>query len=87
MHEALNPNGHLLIFVLVLPRLYGDPDRQVGHFRRYVKKDLVELTQRSGFFVVKARYFDIAGIIPWYILRCLAQEGDRGWQYISVTTG
>ena len=66
-HQALNPNGHLLIFVPALPWLYGDLDRQVGHFRRYVKKDLVELTQRSGFFVVKARYFDVAGIIPWYI--------------------
>jgi SAM-dependent methyltransferase len=67
VHRALNPNGHLLVFVPALPRLYGEPDRQVGHFRRYVKKDLVELAQRSGFSVVKARYFDVAGIIPWYI--------------------
>jgi SAM-dependent methyltransferase len=65
--EALNPNGHLLIFVPALPWLYSDFDRQVGHFRRYMKKDLIEITKRSGFSVVKARYFDVAGIIPWYI--------------------
>ena len=65
--DALNLNGHLLIFVPALPWLYSDLDRQVGHFRRYMKKDLVELARRSGFSIVKARYFDVAGIIPWYI--------------------
>jgi SAM-dependent methyltransferase len=65
--DSLNPQGHLLIFVPALPWLYSEIDRQVGHYRRYVKKDLVELTQQSGFFVVDARYFDIAGILPWYI--------------------
>jgi SAM-dependent methyltransferase len=64
---ALNPEGHLLIFVPALPWLYGELDRQVGHFRRYMKKNLIELTRRSGFSVVKARYFDVAGLIPWYI--------------------
>jgi SAM-dependent methyltransferase len=78
VREALNPNGHLLIFVPALPWLYSDLDRQVGHFRRYMKKDLVELTQRSGFFVVKARYFDIAGIIPWYISFVLLKNSIGG---------
>ena len=65
--DALNPEGHLLIFVPALPWLYSEVDRQVAHFRRYTKKNLVELTRRSGFSVVKARYFDVAGIIPWYV--------------------
>lgn len=65
--DALAPKGHLLIFVPALPWLYSEFDRQVGHFRRYMKKDLVKLARRSGLSVVKARYFDAAGIIPWYI--------------------
>ncbi|MFT5139751.1 MAG: SAM-dependent methyltransferase [Lysobacterales bacterium] len=65
--QALKPNGHLVVFVPALPWLYSNLDRQLGHFRRYVKKDLIELTRRSGFDIVDARYFDIAGIIPWYI--------------------
>jgi hypothetical protein len=32
-----------------------------------MKKDIVELVQRSGFSIIKARYFDVAGIVPWYI--------------------
>lgn len=78
VHESLRPNGHLLIFVPALPWLYGSLDRQVGHFRRYVKNDLVNLIQRSGFSVVKARYFDVAGIIPWYLLFVLLKKPISG---------
>jgi SAM-dependent methyltransferase len=67
VRTALTQEGHLLIFVPALPCLYSELDRQVGHFRRYTKKSLVALTQRAGFSIVKARYFDVAGIIPWYI--------------------
>ncbi|CAK0754277.1 hypothetical protein CCP3SC15_10015 [Gammaproteobacteria bacterium] len=66
-HHALNPQGHLLIFVPALPWLYSALDKQVGHFRRYKKRDLEELVRQSGFSLVKTRYFDVAGIIPWYI--------------------
>jgi len=67
VYTALAQQGHLLIFVPALPWLYSELDKQIGHFRRYTKKNLVELTQQAGFSIVKARYFDMAGIIPWYI--------------------
>jgi SAM-dependent methyltransferase len=66
-YEALESRGHLLVFVPALSWLYGDFDRRVGHFRRYTKKTLTALAQRSGFTVIKARYFDVVGIIPWYV--------------------
>lgn len=67
VYESLKPGGYLLVFVPALPWLYSDLDRQVGHFRRYLKKDLVRLVEDSQFSVEKIRYFDIAGILPWYI--------------------
>jgi hypothetical protein len=39
----------------------------MGHFRRYGKKPLCGLIREVGFTLVKARYFDLAGIVPWYI--------------------
>ncbi|MES9992096.1 MAG: methyltransferase domain-containing protein [Candidatus Thiodiazotropha sp.] len=66
-YTALNRNGHLLVFVPALPWLYSELDKQVGHFRRYLKNDLVNLVQRQGFKIIKAHYFDIAGILPWYV--------------------
>jgi SAM-dependent methyltransferase len=65
--EALKPEGHLLLFVPALAWLYSDLDKQLGHFRRYRKKALIELVSEIGFSLVKARYFDMAGIIPWYV--------------------
>ena len=65
--EALRPNGHLLVFVPALAWLYSDFDRQVGHFRRYTKRALGDLVTGAGFTLVKARYFDLAGVIPWYV--------------------
>jgi SAM-dependent methyltransferase len=64
---ALKPKGHLLLFVPALAWLYSDIDRQMGHFRRYTKKHLSCLIKDVGFTLVKARYFDLAGIIPWYV--------------------
>lgn len=77
-YKSLNKGGHLLIFVPALPWLYSNLDKQVGHFRRYMKKDLVVLTQQSGFSIVKARYFDVAGIIPWYINFVLLKNAIGG---------
>jgi SAM-dependent methyltransferase len=76
--DWLDPNGHLLIFVPALPWLYSELDRQVGHFRRYRKRDLVDLVQRSGFSIVKARYFDMVGVVPWYINFVLLKNSISG---------
>jgi len=65
--EKIRPGGHLLLFVPALAWLFSETDRQVGHFRRYEKKSLENLASEAGFMLVKSRYFDIAGIVPWYI--------------------
>jgi SAM-dependent methyltransferase len=76
--DAIIPGGHLLLFVPALPWLYSELDRQVGHFRRYTKRNLIELTQRAGFSIGKVRYFDVAGIIPWYINFTLLKNSISG---------
>ena len=78
VYDLLNPNGHLLIFVPALPWLYSPFDAQIGHFRRYLKNDLVNIVKRSGFEIVKARYFDVAGVLPWYINFVLLQNTMSG---------
>jgi len=65
--EALQPKGRVLLFVPALSWLYSELDKQIGHFRRYTKKELTCLVSNVGFTLIKARYFDIAGIIPWYV--------------------
>jgi len=65
-------NGYLLIFVPAIQALYGAVDRQVGHYRRYSKKKLVDLLENKlDMKIIKIKYFDIVGVIPWYILSCV----------------
>lgn len=63
----LRRGGHLLLFVPALSWLYSDLDRRLGHFRRYTRDGLEDLVRGAGFAVVKSRYFDLAGILPWYV--------------------
>lgn len=65
--DALKPGGHLVIFVPALAWLYSDFDSQIGHFRRYTRSGLRKLVTDAGFVVREAGYFDIAGILPWFV--------------------
>lgn len=65
--DALKSGGHLVVFVPALSWLYSEFDKQIGHYRRYTKASLTRLVAGVGFTVTRARYFDMAGIIPWYI--------------------
>lgn len=74
-HAALRPGGHLLVFVPALGWLFSNFDREVGHFRRYTKDGLERVVQHAGFEVVESRYFDMAGVLPWYVHFTLLGRG------------
>jgi SAM-dependent methyltransferase len=67
IYQTLAEGGHCLIFVPALQSLYGNFDREVGHFRRYAKKEIEEKCRSAGFEIDRSKYFDLAGIIPWFI--------------------
>jgi SAM-dependent methyltransferase len=67
VYETLAPGGHCLVFVPALSALYGAFDEKIGHFRRYGKKELEAKAAAAGFEVVKSKYFDLVGILPWYV--------------------
>lgn len=74
VRKYLKHGGHLLIFVPALQLLFSKMDQMIGHHRRYNKKNLVNIVQQAGFEVVKAKYFDLLGIIPWYIFFVLLKK-------------
>lgn len=82
--ESLSPGGHLAVFVPACSWLYSDFDRQIGHFRRYTKPGLCERVTTAGFTVVKARHFDIAGIIPWYVNFVLFGADSIGGRSVAL---
>lgn len=66
--RMLRPNGHLLIFVPAMPILYGSLDREFGHYRRYTKSSLASVCRNAGYEMVRIRYFDVFGTLPWWFV-------------------
>ena len=69
--RILKPGGMLLIFVPALEALMSKLDRHHGHFRRYHKPDLTEKIVKAGGNVLTCRYFDLVGVLPWFLLNKL----------------
>ena len=67
IYQTLEKGGRCFIFVPALMSLYGEFDRKIGHFRRYKKSELEEKCTAANFKIVKSKYFDFAGIVPWYV--------------------
>lgn len=67
IHHSLAPGGTLLLFVPALPGLYGSLDAAFRHVRRYRKAELHALLSKVGFEVVSLRYFNLPGIVTWFL--------------------
>jgi SAM-dependent methyltransferase len=78
MKKHLKVGGHALIFVPALPFLYSEFDKSLGHFRRYTKDSLTKQIEKSGLKISSIKYFDIAGILPWYIAFTLLKKNMSG---------
>jgi len=65
--RTVSSGGKVLIFVPALPWLYGKLDEHIGHHRRYTKSELEGKCRYAGFKIVECRYFNIAGIVPWWL--------------------
>jgi len=76
--SSLKDNGFLCIFVPALSWLYSEVDRELNHYRRYHKKEIKHLLESAGFKILKVKYFDLLGIIPWYIKFTLLKKTMRG---------
>ena len=67
MFELLRPGGVLGLYVPARPELYGEVDREVGHQRRYRRRELKQKLERSGFEIVSLHYRNLIGALPWWI--------------------
>jgi len=65
--RLLRPEGTLLLFVPALPWLYGSLDALVHHYRRYSSWGLERTVREAGLEVVHLRYFDVLGVVPWFV--------------------
>lgn len=68
---VLRPGGHLLVFVPAMPFLYSRLDTLLGHHRRYTRAALARLVAGAGMDIVRLRYFDMLGVLPWWLVNTI----------------
>ena len=82
--NVLKPSGRLLLLVPAKKWAYTDLDRQLGHFRRYEKKELGEKLVKASFHIEKLYFFNIVGLMSWIIRDKIQRSGGlRPYQISS----
>jgi SAM-dependent methyltransferase len=74
LHKLLKNGGMLIILVPCHKFLYNIIDKKIGHLRRYSKKDLEFKITKTRFNVERMFYFNMLGIIGWYVNGNLAKS-------------
>jgi SAM-dependent methyltransferase len=64
---ALAPGGRIVLWVPAYMQLYGEFDRKVGHFRRYVPATIRSAVERAGLHVGYLRRVNFLGGLAWWL--------------------
>lgn len=84
VNQTLAAGGHACIFVPALPSLYSDFDKRLGHYRRYAKEELLEKCVAAGFQIRLERYFDLVGVLPWFLKYRLMRSQTLGSGLVTL---
>jgi SAM-dependent methyltransferase len=66
-YRLLPAGGNLIVLVPAFQGLYNVLDRELGHFRRYGKKELRQKLIQNGFEVRRINFFNPLGVMGWYV--------------------
>jgi 2-polyprenyl-3-methyl-5-hydroxy-6-metoxy-1,4-benzoquinol methylase len=69
LSSLLSHGGKILIHVPAFPILYSKLDFNLGHVRRYQKKDLLSLLNGADLVLSKIRYDDFLGFFVVFLLK------------------
>jgi len=82
IHRLIKKGGLLVLSVPAHQNLYGPKDVELGHYRRYSKKDLNNKLRNSGFNVKMIRFWNFTGaIITWMYIKILNKRIAEDFRY------
>lgn len=82
IHEALNPEGVVLITVPQHPLLWSESDVHWSHVRRYTRREIEEKVQKAGFEIVRSTSF-VSLLLP--LMFASRYRGRGGKKYDPFT--
>lgn len=72
--KNLKHNGYLIVNVPAFNFLYTDFDKSVGHTKRFIKKDLEDLSKKHDLKLKLIEYYDIIGFFLIFISKFIFQS-------------
>lgn len=77
LYEFLPPGGQLALFLPAFNSLYSNLDSDIGHYRRYGKRELRGKLERAGFELIEIQHFDSLGFFFAYAYKVLGLLGIK----------
>ncbi|MDA7857900.1 methyltransferase [bacterium] len=74
MYELMRKGGRLILLVPAHQMLYGTIDQEVGHWRRYSKRKIINKVVAAKFNIESVKYFNRLGMIGWFLNSCLRKK-------------
>ena len=65
-YQILCAPGYLILQLPALKFLYGNIDRQLGHYRRYTKKMVAAKVKQTNFKIERMDYLNLIGTLGWF---------------------
>ena len=84
MNRVLEDDGVLILYVPAMKVLYSAMDAQVGHIRRYSKRELVDKVNAQGFVVSSASFVDSLGAIASLGFKLIGSRSGRPSRWAMV---
>jgi SAM-dependent methyltransferase len=86
LYGILNKNKTLVITVPAFMWLWSIHDEQHKHFRRYSRKQIVNLLKNSGFEVEYSSYWNMFLFLPAMVVRLLGFTGTSTFNKSGITS-
>ena len=67
MHELLPAGGRVVLLVPAFMALYGEIDRNLGHYRRYTRASMQATARQAGLAVRQMRFMNTVGFFGWWM--------------------
>lgn len=71
LQKKLKPGGLMVLYVPAFQLLYSSVDREICHFRRYRRSNLVQMVRDAGLSVTKSEYVDVLGFFAALLYKLL----------------
>lgn len=74
LKKTLKKKGRIVLLVPAKKKAFNKLDKELGHFRRYEKKELINKLKSAGFEVESVKFFNVLGLVTWIVRNYLTGQ-------------